>query len=106
WADGGETSLGNLTLLCRHHHRSLHEDGFRVRRLPNGRLRFYDRTGWPLPDCAPPSPTISARPVESLVARNRARGVDPDGWSASSRYKRGSDIPWEMEARVREALDR
>ncbi|MEX2527505.1 MAG: DUF222 domain-containing protein, partial [Gemmatimonadota bacterium] len=66
WADGGDTSLGNLTLLCRHHHRSLHEDGFRVRRLPNGRLRFYDRTGWPLPDCAPPSPTISARPVESL----------------------------------------
>ncbi|MEX2527656.1 MAG: hypothetical protein WEA09_08460 [Gemmatimonadota bacterium] len=40
------------------------------------------------------------------MARNQARGVDPDGWSASSRYKRGSDIPWEVEARVREALER
>lgn len=24
WADGGATSLGNLVLLCRHHHRTLH----------------------------------------------------------------------------------
>ena len=30
WADGGETRLDNLLLLCRHHHRLVHEDGYRL----------------------------------------------------------------------------
>ena len=30
WADGGETRLDNLALLCRRHHRAVHEEGFRV----------------------------------------------------------------------------
>ena len=30
WADGGRTSLDNLVLLCRRHHRLLHEGGYRI----------------------------------------------------------------------------
>jgi hypothetical protein len=30
WADGGETKLGNLVMLCRRHHRFVHEYGFAV----------------------------------------------------------------------------
>lgn len=30
WADGGETRLENLLLLCSQHHRLLHEGGFRI----------------------------------------------------------------------------
>jgi hypothetical protein len=30
WADGGATRLDNLVLLCRHHHRLLHEGGYYV----------------------------------------------------------------------------
>ena len=28
WADGGDTKLDNLLLLCRHHHRLVHEGGY------------------------------------------------------------------------------
>ena len=30
WVEGGETSLGNLILTCRPHHRYLHEAGYRI----------------------------------------------------------------------------
>ena len=33
WIDGGATSLDNLVLLCRRHHRAVHEGGFAVRQL-------------------------------------------------------------------------
>lgn len=38
WAHGGETSLPNLILLCRHHHRLVHEGGFTV--VPDDRTGF------------------------------------------------------------------
>ncbi|MEO6797001.1 MAG: HNH endonuclease signature motif containing protein [Candidatus Dormibacter sp.] len=34
---GGETTVSNLVLLCRRHHRMVHEDGWSLRRLANGR---------------------------------------------------------------------
>ncbi|HEY3142555.1 MAG TPA: HNH endonuclease signature motif containing protein, partial [Acidimicrobiales bacterium] len=38
WLHGGPADLGNLTLLCRAHHRAVHEGGWRLRRDPDGRL--------------------------------------------------------------------
>ena len=40
WADGGETKLSNLVLLCRFHHRLMHEGGFAIEVLDDGALRF------------------------------------------------------------------
>jgi Domain of unknown function (DUF222)/HNH endonuclease len=37
WAHGGPTTLPNLILLCRPHHRMVHEEGWGLRRLANGR---------------------------------------------------------------------
>jgi uncharacterized protein DUF222/HNH endonuclease len=39
WANGGETALHNLVLLCRPHHRLVHEGGFRLE-LVNGKTMF------------------------------------------------------------------
>jgi hypothetical protein len=38
WLDGGPTDLGNLALLCRTHHRAVHEGGWRLARGPSGHL--------------------------------------------------------------------
>ena len=40
WAQGGPTTLSNLALLCRRHHRAVHEEGFQVERQPDGELEF------------------------------------------------------------------
>ncbi len=40
WADGGETSLDNLVLLCRYHHRLVHEGGFHCERSISGEVVF------------------------------------------------------------------
>src|SRR5437899_246384 len=40
WAHGGPTTLSNLTLLCRRHHRAVHEEGYQVARLNDGTLQF------------------------------------------------------------------
>ena len=52
WADGGHTKLTNLVLLCRPHHRAVH-DGFRIL-MADGQPMFLGRDGMPLTDRAPP----------------------------------------------------
>ena len=50
WAQGGPTTLSNLTLLCRRHHRAVHEEGYQVERLSGGQLQFRRPDGQLLPD--------------------------------------------------------
>ena len=38
WLHGGPTDLANLALLCRAHHRAVHEGGWRLARGPDCRL--------------------------------------------------------------------
>ena len=40
WAQGGPTTLSNLAMLCRRHHRAVHEEGYQVERQLDGELRF------------------------------------------------------------------
>ncbi len=49
WAEGGATSLENLTLLCSHHHRLLHEGGFAIHRDAHGDLYFRRPDGRVIP---------------------------------------------------------
>ncbi len=55
WSDGGATRLDNLVLLCRRHHRAVHEGGFAVIRGHNGVLTLLRPDGAPL-QVAPASP--------------------------------------------------
>ncbi|MEV7038867.1 DUF222 domain-containing protein [Amycolatopsis sp. NPDC051061] len=40
WADGGSTELGNMVLMCAHHHRLLHRSGWQVRIAADGLPEF------------------------------------------------------------------
>jgi uncharacterized protein DUF222/HNH endonuclease len=51
WADGGDTSLGNLMLLCSHHHRLVHEGGFSIRRDRDDERYFVGPDGRAIPRC-------------------------------------------------------
>ena len=74
WAHGGPTTLSNLVMLCRRHHRTVHEEGYQVEQQPDGELRFRRPDGRPLPD-VPPPPAVPDDPVRALRARNEAAGL-------------------------------
>src|SRR5207244_7511779 len=74
WARGGPTTLSNLALLCRRHHRAVHEEGYQVDRQPDGQLRFRRPDGQLLPE-VPRSPEVAGDPVQAVRARNEAQGL-------------------------------
>jgi hypothetical protein len=105
WADGGGTNLGNLVLLCRRHHRAVHEGGFRIFSDIGGRqVVFVTRTGRWLFDAADP-PRLPERPLEALIKGNRARGSEPDWRSGMPGCKRDTDIPWQLEHATLNSLE-
>jgi hypothetical protein len=53
WADGGETAMDNLVLLCRRHHRLVHEGGFGVHRGAGNEIWF----SYPMETPCRPLPT-------------------------------------------------
>src|SRR4029077_14549319 len=66
WAQGGPTTLSNLALLCRRHHRAVHEEGYRVDRQPDGELCSRRPDGRAVPDVpwppqTPPDPESAVR---------------------------------------------
>ncbi len=77
WVNGGPTRLDNLALLCRRHHRAVHEEGYRVERGADGTLRFSRPDGRPIPE-VPRAPAVPGDPTDALVATHRARGLAID----------------------------
>jgi 5-methylcytosine-specific restriction endonuclease McrA len=77
WAHGGPTMLSNLALLCRRHHRAVHEEGYQLDRGPDGELRFRWPNGEVMP-AAPPPAAVPAAPVDDLRARNEEVGLHID----------------------------
>jgi len=72
WADGGDTNIDNLVLLCRHHHVLIHEAGWAVGGAPD-RLRFYRPDSSELGADPPP------RPSPYLIPKPAAADLPPGG---------------------------
>jgi hypothetical protein len=74
WAHGGPTTLSNLAILCRRHHRAVHEEGYHLERLDEGELRFRRPDGRPLPN-VPAHPPVPEDPLEVIRTRHQVEGV-------------------------------
>lgn len=98
WADGGGTAIGNLVLLCGHHHRTVHRTPWRVLIRPDGhpewqpppwvappgtRIPGRPRTPTRPTDCAPPvhatEPTTRMQPCDPLDPVDPPGRPDPSG---------------------------
>jgi hypothetical protein len=78
WADAGETSLWNCLLLCSHHHRLVHEGGWRVEWW-GGRIPvFIDPRGNTHSEArVRETPPLPAEPAGALAEARRRRGGAP-----------------------------
>ncbi len=77
WAHGGETALDNLVLLCRHHHRLVHEGGFSVSVDADGRRRFLDPSGADVvPSPTPPSGLSGLSPARAKTLTGTGEGAN------------------------------
>ena len=74
WARGGATTLSNLALLCRRHHRAVHEEGFEIAHGHDGGFTFRRPDGRSIPD-VPNSPVLSFDSMDLLRDVNIALGV-------------------------------
>ncbi len=100
WADGGPTRLDNLVLLCRRHHRAVHEEGFQVGMGPAGDTEFRWPDGRPFPH-VPVAPAWSGRPLaptdERLADAEIAIGPDtatPDWYGERLDLGYAIDVMW------------
>jgi hypothetical protein len=96
WADGGETALDNLVLLCRIHHRAVHEEGFDVEMVA-GVPRFRRPDGKPLPD-VPDGPAIDGDAIEALRRRHDESGARFAPPAISSGTGERLDLHWAIAA--------
>lgn len=111
WADGGGTGLRNVVLLCRIHHRLVHEGGYRICMGKEGRVVFFDPSGRAI--AAAPPPAVLGEDARhqdglpGLIERNRLRGVVEPRWNTGlPRRHRDAGPPRDLEADAWYALDR
>jgi len=100
WADGGETSLDNLVMLCRHHHHLVHEGGFGCEKTPDDEIIFKDLREQVL-DSSPEMPGVAANDdvqrwmdreiFETNIDSETSRQARP---SCAARWQAGERMDW------------
>jgi len=114
WADGGESDLRNTVLLCRKHHRAVHEGGVRVCLDLKGQVAFFTPQGKALLGAPPMPPNplaegpVAGRPADAgprTVGQSKRKPMVGSPLAGTPRWKQDRDIPWDLEAQAWEALD-
>src|SRR5215211_2008681 len=94
WAHGGRTDLSNLVQLCSHHHRLVHDGGYRIERGPRGTLRFHRPDGRALPTTT----THHTGQTDELQRRNTQHGLHLTDQTCVPRLYPGDqlDLEWQI----------
>ena len=94
--DGGETKLSNLVLVCRAHHRAVHEYGYRVV-LHGNNVTFFRPDGTRIEN-----PTPKSSDPHVVVPLNRQAGLDIDHETPVPDWY-GDD--WDFDVTVAQLMD-
>jgi hypothetical protein len=93
WADGGDTSLDNLVLLCRHHHRLVHEGGFICERTTGGKIEFRSPVGRDLHDSSElPKRSRNDNVIDWIQFNNPGSNIDSQ--TCVPQWYAGETIDW------------
>jgi hypothetical protein len=92
WANGGETNLENLLVLCTTHHTLVHEGGFAIRRHRSGHWYFVRPDGRPLDGVSSSAESVrQERAVYCVAVPSRDREIEL--WRTSSSLTSGAIAP-------------
>ena len=94
WSDGGETSLDNLVLLCRHHHHLVHEGGFACGKDKNGTITFRDQREQPLDQSPGLSGVAANEDIQEWIDREFFE-ANIDSETCAARWHAGERMDWQ-----------
>jgi len=95
WADGGDTGLHNLVMLCRHHHRLVHEGGFACEQSESGEIYFTDQRRQRLPAWFALPSVASEQDLQAWLD-SQFFAADIDSAACTAKWYAGDRMDWQM----------
>jgi Domain of unknown function (DUF222)/HNH endonuclease len=93
WADGGETKLSNLIILCRAHHRMVHRGEITIKKSADGGWQFFNQGGRPYHNGY--RKDQQAFQWNDILSVNDTNGICIDPSTAATRW-RGERMDYDM----------